>query len=305
MMKIKHKQFDEILTALRAKTATGMSVPVWLYGAPGASKTFLANQLAEELNLKFYPISCGPTTTESRLVGYRNLATGDFVKGHCYEPFKEGGLCLIDEADAADPGVLVACNSISANDRFMFPNGELVQRHENFIMMATGNTTGSGSTSGYVRNRLDAATMNRYVKIKLEYDQEVEKFLADDANWVYYVNRVRDFIEKHSKDTCYVTPRDSMNGAALLRQGIGPGTVCDWVLFNAMSRALREQVIAEVGYYKTPAETHHVPSPTRVADPITEGVKKPAPIQQTPQHLPWTKPAPKLKTLSSCQIDEL
>jgi hypothetical protein len=81
---------------------------------------------------------------------------------------------------------------------------------------------------------------------------------------------MRVFVERHSKDTVYVTPRASMNGAALLREGFDEQTVCDWCIFNALSKVLRESAIAEVGYFKRKPK-------------FVEPAPKPAPLKEFSQ----------------------
>ena len=247
---LRHKFFETALRCVLARTASGLTVPNWWFGAPGAGKTKLGSQIAEAIGVPFYPLSCGPTTTEGRLLGYRNLATGDFVPGHIYKPFKDGGVCLIDEADVADPGVLVACNSISANDAYMFPNGEYVPRHKDFYLVATANTVGTGAANGFTRNKLDAATLDRFAMIKLEYDETMEAHLSGNREWCEYVWKVRKFVEKSSDKAFYVTPRASMNGAAMLAQGLPAKFVVECVILNKASKTLAETIVSNCGMFE-------------------------------------------------------
>lgn len=247
---LRHKQLPLVIKATTARTVSGWPVPAWWYGAPGAGKTHLWRQVSEALGVKYYPIPLGPTSTEGKLLGYKNLATGDFVQGCLYLPYKEGGLVNLDEIDVCDPSVLVGANSISSNEEFMFPNGEVVKRHRDFYLVASANTLGTGATGGFTRNKLDAATLDRFAKFKLEYDADLESNLCGNPKWAAYVWKVREYVEKNCSQTTYITPRASINGAALLAAGLTPTEVMDATLFAMMSKDMKATVIKAVGQYQ-------------------------------------------------------
>ena len=244
---LRHKQFPTILKTVTARTASGWPVPCWWYGAPGAGKTHLWGQVAEAVGAAYHPIPLGPTTTEGKLIGYRNLATGQFVNGLLYEPYKNGGFVNLDEIDCADASVLVGVNSLVANSRFLFPNGELVPRHREFYIVASANTIGTGAMGGFTRNKLDAATLDRFAKFRLEYDRDLEAALCGNAKWAEYVWRVREHVEANCSQSIYITPRASINGAALLANGVPPEMVVESTLFAMMSKDTKATVAANVG----------------------------------------------------------
>lgn len=244
-----HKQLPTIIKAVSARTASGWPVPCWWYGAPGAGKTHLWGQVAEALEAKHYPIPLGPTTTEGKLLGYKNLATGEFVTGLLYVPFKSGGFVNLDEIDVADPSVLVGVNSLVANDRFLFPNGECVARHRDFYIVASANTIGTGAMLGFQRNKLDAATLDRFAKFRLEYDRDLETALCGNAGWAEYVWKVREYVEKNCAASLYITPRASINGAALIANGLPAEMVADSTLFAMVSKDIKASIIASVGTF--------------------------------------------------------
>ncbi len=246
---LRHKQLPTVIKSVTARNRSGWPVPCWWYGAPGAGKTHLFKQVAEALDATFYPIPMGPTTTEGKLLGYNNLATGSFVKGQLYEPYKNGGFVLIDEIDIADPSVLVGANSISSNDEFMFPNGEVVPRHRDFYLVASANTLGTGSIGGFTRNKLDAATLDRFAKFRLEYDAELESTLCGNAKWAEWVYKVRQYVEANCSQSIYITPRASINGAALLANGLSAAEVVEATVLAMMPKDLKQTVITQVGLF--------------------------------------------------------
>lgn len=243
-----HKQLPTIIKALTAVNSIGWSEFLYVWGAPGAGKTHLLRQIGHAVGVKHYPYPCGPTTTEGKMLGYNNIANGDFVKGWLYEPYKNGGVVGMDEIDLADASVLAGANSIE-NDEFTFGNGETVQRHKDFYLIAFANTIGTGATGGFVRNRLDAATLNRFTHIKLEYDEELEAKIFGNPKWTAYVIKVREYVAKNCNNSIYITPRASRKGAALLKVGFKPAEVCDMVLFGLCSTEVKQNITKNVGVY--------------------------------------------------------
>lgn len=272
LLNIRHKQFDDLLRWLRAKTVNGMYVPVWCYGAPGAGKSHIAEQLTEELGCAFYPIPLGPTTTESKILGYRNASTGEYVRGLAIDPYEKGGLLYLDEADVADPSVLVATNGLLSNKTFRFPDGILRSRHPEFRCLAGANTLGTGSTQGFKRSGQDAALRSRFIKFKLEYDHALENALSEHKPWVDYVQKVRKYIGTLAKCGVWITSRDMMYGAAALREGVPPDQVVECTIFAELSTDIRQLVVNHCGKFNpappsalnVPVSKAPIPEPTVV-----------------------------------------
>ena len=243
-----HRQFDTILKMTRSRTGSGHPVPIWLDGPPGGGKSHLMEQIAEALELSAYILAIGPTDTKSAIVG--SVATGEFRPGIAYLPYKDGGVLGIDEIAAGDPGVLVSTNALVANQSYRFPNGELVKKHKNFHVIVADNTRGHGNVKGMIRNRLDAATLDRFAFLKVDYDEQLESVLCGNAAWSSYVQKVRGYIASNSGESVYITPRASINGAALLAGGLEPALVADMTLFKFTSPDMKATIIGSVGGYE-------------------------------------------------------
>ena len=218
-------------------------VPVWAWSIAGSGKTHSARQVAELLEVIPYVVSVDPTLTVSKLMGYRNAANGGFVEGFVYKPFKEGGLFALDEIDTGDPGVVASANALLSNSHYLFPNNEPVDKHPKFGVLAMANSKGLGATAGYVaRNRLDAATLDRFAVIEFKYDTGLESALAcgfgspgepwkpgkpaseiTQRAYVEWVQKVRAFC----KESVLISPRASINGCKALRAGIPMKEVVD------------------------------------------------------------------------------
>ncbi len=244
-----HCQFPQILTWLSG------NVPVWLWGKAGGGKTHLGRQLAKALDLPATIVSIDPTMTVGKLLGYRNLATGEYVEGFLIKPYRDGGLLMLDEIDTGDPGILACLNALLANGHYMFPNGETIERHPKFRVIAGANTRGTGATAGYTaRQKLDAATLNRFAIIELQYDEKLEELLAlgsdttaptypDCKRWVTWVRKVRATVGS----SVLISPRASYLGVAAIRAGVKVSEVAEALVFGLVTDDTKRNINSSCG----------------------------------------------------------
>jgi len=245
-----HKQFKTVHGFATARRFhDGFPVCLYAYGAPGGGKSRMFLTLAEAMGLteRYFPYSCKDDDTTAKIIGYQNLATGAFVPGIVYEPYKNGGLCVLSEVDLP-AGIITGLNNLIEGDRFTFPNGETVKRHKDFYLIADANTIGLGATAGFVRAKMDAATRTRWAFLKIEYDLNLERALvpAKFKPWVDYVVKVRAFLETSAPGTVYITPRAVINGAALLANGVDIVDVME-SFFTGISLATRNTIVSNCG----------------------------------------------------------
>ena len=252
-----HPQVPQITAWLRS------NVPVWAWGAAGSGKTHLARQVAAMLEVEPRVVSVDPTLTVAKLLGYRNVADGGFVEGFLYQAYKTGGLVALDEIDTGDPGVVASINALLSNTHYLFPNGETVERHPKFYTLALANTRGTGAVAGYTaRNRLDAATLDRFAVIEIKYDDGLEMALAcgqgapaqpwrhgqpaepgAQKRYVEWVQKVRQQVGT----SVLVSPRASINGCRALRHGIPMAEIAEALVFKLVSDDTRKQITNTCG----------------------------------------------------------
>jgi hypothetical protein len=246
-----HCQFEEARAWVSAKTDNGHPVPVWFYGAAGGGKSHLFRQLAISLGYTDYIIrGLGPTDTVSSIIGYVSQVTGKFMPGIITpELYGNGGFIALDEVCNADPSCLIGLNELIAGIDFRFPNGQLVKKSSNFILVVSDNTKGNGSTGGFIRNKPDLSSLTRFVSFEMFYDEDLEVALCGNVSWARYVQSVRKYFAGHANVPVYITPRASINGAALLKAGVKVANVCQGVLFTHCSADQKIAALKAVGEY--------------------------------------------------------
>lgn len=217
--------------------------PIMMVGPAGSGKTTIGNQTAKALNLPFYITSTINDTHE--LTGFVD-GHGAYHRRPFRDAFEYGGVWVADEIDAWDASALLAANSALANGYSVFPDSPApIYRHPNFRMIATANTFGHGADRVYVgRNELDAASLDRFATINVDYDTTLERILCNgNVDWLQYVWRIRKAVNER-KIRHVVSTRAIIMGSAALQIGIPRNEVEDIYLFKGMSAKDREKIDA-------------------------------------------------------------
>jgi cobaltochelatase CobS len=229
-----------------------------LVGPTGTGKTSAVVKAAEALGL---PIAVQPfsaQSTKAELLGFVD-ATGSYRPSAFYTRFRDGGIFLADEFDCCNPGLATVLNAAIANRVMTFPNGETVTAHPSFSMVAAMNTLGFGATAEYIgRNRLDAATLNRFVYLQFPADRSLEAAILGVAIepepldlgaggiltpadlWERY-ETLKAAIQRHRLPHI-LTQRDLIAALTLSRLGIGK----DWINALIFHRAMTPEQIKQV-----------------------------------------------------------
>lgn len=187
----------------RVLKLAGARKNIALIGPTGSGKTHMAAQVAEALGLDYATQSVTMGMSETKVVGGL-LPTGE---GGKFEPyladyvrlFRDGGVFLLDEWDAADPNVALVINQSLANGHMDLPLMGAIHRHEDFVCMAAMNTYGTGADRQYVgRTQLDEASLDRFRigQVEMDYDQGLERELVGSkhTDWLERAWEVRERI---------------------------------------------------------------------------------------------------------------
>jgi cobaltochelatase CobS len=221
----------------------GLGDAVMMVGPAGCGKTTIGEHTAKALQLPFYITSTINDTHE--LIGFVD-GHGKYHDTPFRNAYEHGGVWVGDEVDAWDAAALLAANSALANGICAFPDSPLpVRQHADFRAVMTANTYGTGADRMYVgRNELDAASLDRFAMIEVDYDIELERMFAGDQHkWLEHVWKVRKIVnEKRIRHV--VSSRAIAKGARALANGMRWETVNALYLMKGISAADRKKVEA-------------------------------------------------------------
>jgi cobaltochelatase CobS len=230
-IKLKHKQFDDLLALISA------GLNVWITGEAGGGKTHSAGDVAKVLGLDFYTKSISAQTSEFAFFGFIN-AGGVFVETDFYKAYTNGGVFCIDEIDNGSPNLLAVLNSALANGKCSFANGTQT-RHKDFIVVATANTIGNGGNSKYAgRLKIDKSTIDRFCLIEWEYDTKLELALYGNKLVHDAVLAVRNKVAKLNLEVV-ISPRATEQVTLLVNNGMNLNKAMDFSIYNKLSNNVK------------------------------------------------------------------
>ncbi len=219
----------------------GLGHHIMMVGPAGAGKTTIAKNTADALSLPFYITSTVTDTHE--LIGFID-GQGKYHTTPFRQAFEFGGVWVADEIDAWDASALLTANSALANGYASFPDRETpIGRSSSFRMVATANTFGTGANRVYVgRNELDAASLDRFAVIEIDYDTSLEEQLSNgNPRWLRRVWEIRNKVqEKNIRHV--VSTRAIIFGSEALQAGFNQSDVENMYVYKGMSKNDREKV---------------------------------------------------------------
>ena len=220
-------------------------IPAFLVGGAGSGKTTKVILLAEEFKLSYYSISVNGQTSKSDLFGFVD-AGGTYRPSLFRIAYEKGGVFLMDEIDAGNANIILAINQAIGNKVCGFPDGKVIKQHKDFVFVCSGNTVGTGANKDFIgRNPLDGASLDRFIKISWEYDEELERKISSNPYWVKRVQTIRKVVGELGI-RLIVSPRASINGSLLINDGIELSEVEDSVVFKGQIDKITQEKIIRI-----------------------------------------------------------
>lgn len=234
-----HKSFEKLCTYL------SMRLNVGVVGGAGGGKTHAFAAAYKALGLDFYPMSFGPQTSKSDIIGYMD-ANGNKVETNLTRAYQYGGGFLGDEFDASNAGVVTIMNAATSNNVIGLPWGT-VERHDDFIAGVAMNTYGRGADALYVgRAQLDGATLDRYRPLVIwDYDWSLLEELTQNDEWTHYVEKLFN-VASDLRLRVVIGPRIALVGAKMLAAGVDRETVMNEVVWAGITADDKAKILANL-----------------------------------------------------------
>jgi hypothetical protein len=207
-----HHKFPLLLRL--ATHLSGSRRNIWLAGPAGSGKTTAAHQVADKLGLPFD--SHGAIRTPFQVTGHYDIH-GTYRSSQFRRIFENGGVILLDEIDASDPGAVLELNQALSNSKMSFPDAT-IDRHPDCIVIASANTWGFGGDANYVaRYKADAASLDRFVTVSWDYDPNFER--PGQQRRVVFHRAAGPAAAEQQEAKIVISPRATLNGCELINSG--------------------------------------------------------------------------------------
>lgn len=240
---ISHKIIEKIIMALNSNNRKPKNI--WLYGEAGLGKSETVRQVADILGLDFYTMSLSAQTTVFKLTGFLD-ANSNYRPTPLRLAYENGGLICLEECDTVNSGILAEINNILSQDIYSFPD-KTVSRHKDFRLVCCANSNGKDNDIKYNKTQqIDASTLDRFIFIKMDLDEDLAKYLTNNDNWFNRVMKFREVVRSVCGDEIIVGMRAMIDGADLLESGFSQDEVENMVIYKGIDSDTVESIKAKM-----------------------------------------------------------
>lgn len=242
-----HYLLNQLIKAVNVRNHRGERKNIILKGPAGSGKSTAGVQVSKAHDLPFYYI--GQTLMPHQIEGYVRQGDGVYVETAFVKAFRDGGVLMLEELDAWSPQAVLVANPPLANGYMMLPNGDMIERHEDCIIIGCANTWGLGATAEYVgRNKLDAAFLDRFAfKFDWGYDDQLERAAAQNDDLVTKVQICRVNAQRAGIKVL-ISPRASIECADMVRCGFTEQEAFELNFLSSLNPDQRRTVLSGVEY---------------------------------------------------------
>ena len=155
----------------------------WLFGPAGTGKSRICEDVAAARGWEYHYSGAIRELGEG-LRGFRDISGNrcatEWVRALDSAVAGRDVLMVFDEVDASTPELMMTLNGFLAGGA-MECCGQLYTATDKLHIIACGNTCGGGADGVYsARESLDAATLDRFTRVRVTYSRKVEELLAGD-----------------------------------------------------------------------------------------------------------------------------
>lgn len=145
-------KFEKETLAYCLYSVANKNQPMLLQGPTGSGKSSIITQIAARLNYPFYRINCDMDISRADFVGQWVLRGKEMAFQYGILPIaaRVGGIMVVDEWDAANPGVSMALQAVLEDNGKLTiaETGEVIAPADYFRIFCTANTLGMGDETG-------------------------------------------------------------------------------------------------------------------------------------------------------------
>lgn len=241
-----HYQVPQLVKLNSVRDHWGNHKNILLKGEAGGGKSTAIKQIADAQGLSFGYI--GQVDMPHDVIGAVNSVSGVYRSTPFVDAFVNGGYVALEEFDAWGPRPSLVINPALANGWLETPDGKKHTRHPDCHIIACANTWGTGATATYVgRNRMDAATMDRFVKMDWMYDEALERKVANNGEVVNLVQSARFQAHKHGLKVM-ISPRSSIDMADMVRAGFSMQEAADMTFLATCDEQQRKVLLVDADF---------------------------------------------------------
>lgn len=182
---------------------------VLISGDTGTGKTSAVRYLCQMLNAPYRRFPCHEATDTSTLLGQLKIdgKRTYFQRGVVYDAVLNGHVLLLDEYNAAHPDVRLALNPLFNVDEGRLivteNEGEIIPRHPNFRLFATGNPysyAGVKEWNAAIMSRFDVVVHLDYLPEQAETDLLIQQVPGTQQTRAVSMVRAANTVRQARKD---------------------------------------------------------------------------------------------------------